>query len=222
MIIFSAPAPTPQPAISRRHRSRPGQRITLLNLRHGRQYATAHRNQAAPEVTAAGDLFRRRQDLPTVLRVPARLFAFCRSTRPRPGAGNTAGGEKKRGDHPYRAGGQLCDPATFLRRPRHRDLIMGHALRLRPATGEHVATLSQAPGRGRGESRGGSSAFRTATEIEIADPFKVVLINPYELGRQPFALAEPAALLKREGFAVNCLDLSLQKLDADLLEHADL
>src|SRR2546427_7183835 len=53
-------------------------------------------------------------------------------------------------------------------------------------------------------------------------PFKVVLINPYELGRQPFALAEPAALLKREGFAVTCLDLSLQKLDPEILEDADL
>ncbi|OGA67069.1 MAG: hypothetical protein A3G83_14360 [Betaproteobacteria bacterium RIFCSPLOWO2_12_FULL_68_20] len=53
-------------------------------------------------------------------------------------------------------------------------------------------------------------------------PFKVVLINPYELGRQPFALAEPAAWLKREGFAVTCLDLSLQKLDPEILEDAGL
>ena len=53
-------------------------------------------------------------------------------------------------------------------------------------------------------------------------PFEVVLINPYELGRQPFALAEPAALLKREGFAVTCLDLSLQKLDPDVLKNAGL
>ena len=53
-------------------------------------------------------------------------------------------------------------------------------------------------------------------------PFEVVLINPYELGRQPFALAEPAALLKREGFAVTCLDLSLQKLDPDILKNAGL
>src|SRR6266852_5373802 len=53
-------------------------------------------------------------------------------------------------------------------------------------------------------------------------PFKVVLINPYELGRQPFALAEPTAWLKREGFAVTCLDLSLQKLDPEILEDADL
>ena len=41
---------------------------------------------------------------------------------------------------------------------------------------------------------------------------RVILINPYELGRQPFALAEPAALLARDGFSVTCLDLSLQKL----------
>ena len=55
-----------------------------------------------------------------------------------------------------------------------------------------------------------------------AGSFKVVLINPYELGRQPFALAEPAAWLKREGFAVTCLDLSLQKLDSEILEDAGL
>jgi radical SAM superfamily enzyme YgiQ (UPF0313 family) len=53
-------------------------------------------------------------------------------------------------------------------------------------------------------------------------PFKVVLINPYELGRQPFALAQPAAWLKREGFAVTCLDLSLQKFDPEILEDAGL
>jgi hypothetical protein len=50
----------------------------------------------------------------------------------------------------------------------------------------------------------------------------VVLINPYELGRQPFALAEPAALLKRAGFAVDCLDLSLQTLDPEILAEARL
>src|SRR5713226_6364286 len=53
-------------------------------------------------------------------------------------------------------------------------------------------------------------------------PFKVVLINPYELGRQPFALAQPAAWLKREGFAVSCLDLSLEKLDPEVLANARL
>src|SRR6185369_3425368 len=52
--------------------------------------------------------------------------------------------------------------------------------------------------------------------------FRVVLISPYELGRQPFALAEPAALRKQAGFAVDCIDLSLQTLDPDLLGQARL
>ncbi|MGH8672329.1 MAG: CUAEP/CCAEP-tail radical SAM (seleno)protein [Burkholderiales bacterium] len=55
-----------------------------------------------------------------------------------------------------------------------------------------------------------------------AKDFKAVLINPYELGRQPFALAQLAAWLKRDGCAVACLDLSLQKLDAALLGAASL
>ncbi len=50
----------------------------------------------------------------------------------------------------------------------------------------------------------------------------VVLINPYELGRQPFGLAEPAAWLKRAGFSVGCADLSLEKLDPDRLREAKL
>ena len=56
----------------------------------------------------------------------------------------------------------------------------------------------------------------------LAVGFEVVLINPYELGRQPFALAEPAAWLKRDGFEVRCLDLSLEQLDAKLLDSARL
>jgi radical SAM superfamily enzyme YgiQ (UPF0313 family) len=51
---------------------------------------------------------------------------------------------------------------------------------------------------------------------------KVVLINPYELGRQPFGLAEPAAWLKRAGCTVHCLDLSLQMLEPEVLAGADL
>ena len=35
---------------------------------------------------------------------------------------------------------------------------------------------------------------------------KVVLINPYELGRQPFALAQPAAWLKEADHQVCCLE----------------
>jgi radical SAM superfamily enzyme YgiQ (UPF0313 family) len=50
----------------------------------------------------------------------------------------------------------------------------------------------------------------------------VVLINPYELGRQPFGLAEPAAWLQREGCAVRCCDLSIQKLEAVVSADSDL
>src|SRR3954447_3871875 len=53
-------------------------------------------------------------------------------------------------------------------------------------------------------------------------PFKVVLINPYELGRQSFNIAAPAALLKAAGCEVACLDLALQKLEPNALAGADL
>lgn len=49
-----------------------------------------------------------------------------------------------------------------------------------------------------------------------------LLISPYELGRQPFALAEPAAWLKHDGWQVTLTDLSQQKLDAATLAGADL
>jgi len=42
----------------------------------------------------------------------------------------------------------------------------------------------------------------------------ISLINPYELGRQPFGLAEPAAFLQAAGHTVSCCDLSIQKLDS--------
>jgi hypothetical protein len=51
---------------------------------------------------------------------------------------------------------------------------------------------------------------------------KVVLINPYELGRQPFGLAQPAAWLKQAGCDVHCCDLSIQKLEASVFEGAGL
>jgi radical SAM superfamily enzyme YgiQ (UPF0313 family) len=42
---------------------------------------------------------------------------------------------------------------------------------------------------------------------------KITLVNPYELGRQPFGLAEAAAWLERAGGEVVCCDLSIQRLD---------
>jgi hypothetical protein len=69
-----------------------------------------------------------------------------------------------------------------------------------------------------------NSAHGIAREA-LASPaiaFKVVLINPYELGRQSFNLAAPAALLKAAGFDVACLDLTLQKLNSEVLLDAGL
>ena len=60
------------------------------------------------------------------------------------------------------------------------------------------------------------------SSINPFNQLNVVLINPYELGRQPFALAQPTAWLKESGHRVRCLDLSLQELDGEILGDADL
>jgi len=48
----------------------------------------------------------------------------------------------------------------------------------------------------------------------------VLLISTYELGRQPFGIASPAAVLHEAGHQVDCLDLSVQQLDQEKVEHA--
>lgn len=50
----------------------------------------------------------------------------------------------------------------------------------------------------------------------------VVLLSTYELGRQPFGLASPAAWLRREGARVTCLDLAVEDLDEAAVRAADL
>ena len=49
----------------------------------------------------------------------------------------------------------------------------------------------------------------------------VLLISTYELGRQPFGLASPAAWLRRAGAAVSCVDLSRERLPAAEVQSAD-
>lgn len=51
---------------------------------------------------------------------------------------------------------------------------------------------------------------------------KVVLISTYELGRQPFGLASPAAWLREAGADVTCVDVSRQTLAQDAVRDADL
>jgi radical SAM superfamily enzyme YgiQ (UPF0313 family) len=50
----------------------------------------------------------------------------------------------------------------------------------------------------------------------------IVLISTYELGRQPFGLASPAAWLRKGGHAVFSLDLSRQSLDDAAIRGAQL
>lgn len=50
----------------------------------------------------------------------------------------------------------------------------------------------------------------------------VLLISTYELGRQPFGLASPAAWLEAEGCSVSCVDLSVEKLAEAQASEADL
>ena len=50
----------------------------------------------------------------------------------------------------------------------------------------------------------------------------ILLISTYELGRQPFGLASPAAWLRNRGHAVTCLDLSRQALNEQAVRQAGL
>lgn len=52
-------------------------------------------------------------------------------------------------------------------------------------------------------------------------PLKVVLISTYELGRQPFGLASPAAWLRREAFVVSCADCAIDPLPVEAIREAD-
>ncbi len=50
---------------------------------------------------------------------------------------------------------------------------------------------------------------------------RVLLISTYDLGRQPFGLASPAAWLREAGVDVTCADLAKEKLNADAVRAAD-
>jgi len=51
---------------------------------------------------------------------------------------------------------------------------------------------------------------------------KALLISTYDMGRQPFGLASPAAWLKADGWQVTCVDAAKQTLDDASLGSADL
>ena len=45
---------------------------------------------------------------------------------------------------------------------------------------------------------------------------RVLLVSTYELGRQPFGLASPAACLRADGHDVTCADLAVEKFRSTL------
>src|SRR6202045_3903884 len=51
---------------------------------------------------------------------------------------------------------------------------------------------------------------------------KVLLISTYEMGRQPFGLASPAAWLAAEGHDVDCVDLCIESLPEEKVRQSHL
>ena len=60
------------------------------------------------------------------------------------------------------------------------------------------------------------------TKPPIMRGVRVLLISTYELGRQPFGLASPAAWLRAEGHEVTLADLWCSQLPGPALEQASL
>jgi len=50
---------------------------------------------------------------------------------------------------------------------------------------------------------------------------RVLLVSTYDMGRQPFGLASPAAWLREAGADVGCVDLTREKLHDDEIRRAD-
>src|SRR3954452_11691435 len=51
---------------------------------------------------------------------------------------------------------------------------------------------------------------------------RVLLLSTYDMGRQPFGLASPAAWLREAGHEVCCADLTRAKLDESVVRDAEL
>ncbi len=60
------------------------------------------------------------------------------------------------------------------------------------------------------------------TKRALATRMKILLISTYELGRQPFGLASPAAWLRTRGHEVAAADLTRESLDESLVRGAGL
>src|SRR6266851_3007139 len=56
----------------------------------------------------------------------------------------------------------------------------------------------------------------------MLETMRALLISTYDMGRQPFGLASPAAWLRAAGWDVVCADVAKTPLDWDLVRAADL
>src|SRR5260370_1371481 len=75
----------------------------------------------------------------------------------------------------------------------------------------------------------GAAAIMAVNYILAAHPYhngnrhmQVALISTYELGRQPFGIASPAAWLERAGHEVLCIDPSRQRLPLEAIAEVGL
>ncbi len=60
------------------------------------------------------------------------------------------------------------------------------------------------------------------TETALGLGHHALLISTYEMGRQPFGLASPAAWLRAAGWEVDCADLAKERLREETVRAADL
>src|SRR2546428_3129590 len=71
-------------------------------------------------------------------------------------------------------------------------------------------------------ARAGSSPNHFRLTRYTVSVVKILLLSTYELGRQPFGLASPAAWLRKRGHRVVALDLARQSLEESAIRDAGL
>src|SRR5437588_6451525 len=85
---------------------------------------------------------------------------------------------------------------------------------------------SACPKTGHSEERSDEEALSSFLPLATARytglVVNILLVGTYELGRQPFGLASPAAWLRKRGHSVRSFDLSRQSLDESVLRAAAL
>ena len=74
----------------------------------------------------------------------------------------------------------------------------------------------------RGEPRGEPRQVAGVRPRDKVRMMRALLLSTYEMGRQPFGLASPAAWLRAAGWSVDCVDLAKERLRDETVQNADL